>query len=98
MESCSDLVVTGIGVTSAVGQGQDAFLDALLEGRANFHVMQRPGRQCPVDGSGAAASAFLGAEIPGLSLPESLPKAMLRTASFSAQVAMVTLQEAWQDA
>jgi malonyl-ACP decarboxylase len=55
--------------------------------------MERPGRQSP-DGS----TAFLGAEIGALRLPESIPKQVLRTASFSAQVAITTLFEAWDDA
>ena len=40
------IVVTGVGVTSAIGQGKAAFLDALLKGTARFDVMRRPGRQC----------------------------------------------------
>ena len=31
------VVVTGIGVVSAVGIGKDAFLDALLAGRSGVH-------------------------------------------------------------
>jgi len=49
------LVVTGIGVISAIGQGKALFTTALLEGKAAFNVMRRPGRQ--------RESAYLGAEI-----------------------------------
>lgn len=86
----SELLITGIGVTSAIGQGKTAFTSALMHGQHAFGVMQRPGRQ--------KGTAFLGAEIPILSYPESLSKRLLRTASFSGQVAMITLHEAWSEA
>ena len=85
-----ELMVTGLGVTAAIGQGKADFISALLAGRHAFDVMKRPGRQ--------RESAFLGAELSPLSYPESFPKGVLRTASFSAQVAMLTLHEAWQEA
>ncbi len=86
----SKLVVTGVGVTSAIGQGKMAFTSALLNGNHAFGVLQRPGRQ--------REGSFLGAEIPSLSYPESFSQRVLRTASFSAQVAMITLHEAWNEA
>ena len=86
-----DVVVTGMGVTSAIGQGKPAYLSALMQARHQFAVMQRPGRQC-------AETAFLGAEIANLSMPESIPQGVQRTASFSSQVALATLHEAWQEA
>jgi malonyl-ACP decarboxylase len=92
----ADLVVSGIGVTSAIGQGLAAFAAALLAGRHNFGVMARAGRQRP-EGQ-EAASRFLGAEIGALAIPDALPHALLRTASFSGQVALATLHEAWHDA
>jgi len=97
MQNCNqaELLITGIGVTSAIGQGKTAFSSALMAGQHAFGVMQRPGRQY---GTPPGASAFLGAEIPALIYPESLSKALLRTASFSAQAALVTLHEAWEDA
>lgn len=85
-----ELVVTGIGVTSAIGQGKAAFASALFKGQHAFGVMQRPGRR--------GEASIIGAELPPLSYPNALSKRMLRTASFSGQVAMVTLQEAWDDA
>jgi len=106
-----EIVISGVGVTSAIGQGKPAFTSALLEGRHNFGVMQRPGRQAvwPLGEKQATmpvgkttqteqATTFLGAEISSLSIPESIPKALLRTASFSTQVALVSLDEAWTEA
>jgi malonyl-ACP decarboxylase len=92
-----DIAVSGVGVTSAIGQGQGAFLSALMQGQHAFGVMSRPGRQLP-QASSTQAAAFLGAEIASLAMPAGLPPAMLRTASFSAQVVLATLHEAWQDA
>src|SRR2546429_7116270 len=86
----SELLITGLGVTSAIGQGKSAFADALLQGRHAFGVMQRKGRQ--------KGTRFLGAEIPALSLPDRLSKRLIRTASFSGQVALATLDEAWDEA
>ena len=86
----SELLITGLGVTSAIGQGKIAFTEALLQGRPVFGVMQRPYRQ--------KGTAFLGAEISALALPDRLSKRLLRTATFSGQVALVTLHEAWQEA
>ncbi|PYV42951.1 MAG: polyketide beta-ketoacyl:ACP synthase [Acidobacteria bacterium] len=94
-----EIFITGLGVTSAIGQGKAAFVSALLQGQHAFAVMQRPGRQSPVSSSEAGeATAFLGAEILSLAIPESLDQKVLRTASFSGQVALVTLDEAWNDA
>jgi len=57
----SELLITGLGVTSAIGQGKAAFITALLQGQQRFAVMQRPYRQ--------KGTAFLGAELPSLFLP-----------------------------
>ena len=86
----ADLVISGIGITSSIGQGRDAFRSALFEGRHAFDVMKRPGRQHD--------SAFLGAELPDLSIPSTISSRTLRTASLTGQAALVTLHEAWQDA
>jgi malonyl-ACP decarboxylase len=84
-------IISGMGVTAAIGQGKRAFLAALLAGRHAFAVMARPHRQHD-------DSAFLGAELPELRLAESLSPQLLRQASFSAQVTLATLEEAWQEA
>lgn len=84
------MVVTGIGVISSIGQGTAAFASALLAGEAAFGVMQRPGRQ--------RESAYIGAEIPEIVFPSSIPRQTLRAASLSAQAALVVLEEAWNEA
>jgi malonyl-ACP decarboxylase len=86
----SELVITGVGVTSAIGQGKTAFTSALMQGSHAFGVMQRPGRQ--------KGTSFIGAEISSLTYPERFSKRVLRTASLSGQVALVTLHEAWDEA
>jgi malonyl-ACP decarboxylase len=86
----SELLITGIGITSAIGQGKTAFTSALMRGQHAFGVMQRPGRQ--------KGTSFLGAEISSLSYTERLSKRLLRTASLSAQLALTTLCEAWEEA
>lgn len=85
-----DPIITGIGITSAVGQGKDAFISALLEGRHSFDIMRRPGRQ--------KGTSFIGAEIPVLSFPEEITGRAIRKMSFSEQAAMITLDEAWKEA
>jgi malonyl-ACP decarboxylase len=85
----AEIVATGIGVTTAIGQGKEAFTSALLRGAHAFGVMRRPGRQ-------SGSSAFLGAEIAALAQPSEVSN--VRTASFSARVAVATLYEAWRDA
>ncbi len=85
-----DLIITGIGITSAIGQGKDAFTSALLEGRHSFNIMQRPGRQ--------NGTSFIGAEISSLSYPDEFSKRIIRTGSLTEQAAMVTLHEAWKEA
>ncbi|MFG2590391.1 beta-ketoacyl synthase N-terminal-like domain-containing protein [Streptomyces sp. NPDC048438] len=92
-----DVVVTGLGVTTAVGQGKDDFIAALLDGRHAFGVMQRPGRQVPA-GSADDTAAFLGAEMGEPVLPGSMTARTLRTASLSAKAALTTLHEAWHEA
>lgn len=94
---------SGLGITSAIGQGKHAFTQALVEGNHAFSIMHRPGRQSSLSlprsqGGQGETQAFLGAEIKNFSIPERIPKAMLRTASFSAQVALATINEAWDDA
>lgn len=79
-----------MGVVSAIGQGKQSFIDALLNGESAFGLMQRPGRQ--------RDTAFLGAEIAELLIPDSIPKQVLRSASLSAKAALVVLQEAWDEA
>lgn len=86
----SEVVVTGLGVTSAVGQGTAAFADALFAGAHRFDVLRRPGRQCD--------TRFVGAELPSLAPTARLSERELRTASLTARVALATVEEAWADA
>jgi len=95
------LCVTGLGVTSAIGQGQIDFSNALLHGEHRFDYMSRPGRQIIASDSnddGEKKSAFIGAEIASLSIPDKIPTSLIRTSSLSGQVALTTLFEAWEDA
>lgn len=86
----SELVITGIGITSAIGQGKDDFTAALIRGQHAFDVMRRPGRQ--------KNTSFIGAEIPTISYPEDFSKRVLRASSFTVKTALITLHEAWEEA
>lgn len=95
----ADIVISGIGVNSAIGQGQSSFIDALLSGAHRFGVMQRPGRQFEMEnGESHTHTQFLGAEIEALEFPDRFAKTNLHSMSLSAQVAAITLNEAWNDA
>ncbi|RRS10438.1 polyketide beta-ketoacyl:ACP synthase [Pseudoalteromonas sp. J010] len=98
MKNCSQesLIITGVGITTAVGQGKQAVSDALIAGKHNFAVMKRAGRQYP--SSTKQTSQFIGAEIDALSIPEHVSKFSLRNISYSAQAVLATLSEAWHDA
>ncbi|WNO11549.1 beta-ketoacyl synthase N-terminal-like domain-containing protein [Teredinibacter sp. KSP-S5-2] len=96
-ESKTDIVVTGLGVTSSIGQGKAEFTSALFSAAANFRVMQRPGRQFPSTDD-ALKTQFIGAEIDKLTLSDRIPAGLVRTASFSGQAALACLDEAWDDA
>ncbi|HVI46501.1 MAG TPA: beta-ketoacyl synthase N-terminal-like domain-containing protein [Chitinophaga sp.] len=82
--------ITGIGITTSVGQGKETMKTALQYGQSAFGILQRPGRQ--------KESFFIGAEIPPLVFPGRFSAKILRSASLTTQTALVTLQEAWQDA
>ena len=57
-----EMLLTGIGISSAIGQGKVDFASSLMQGQQVFGVMKRPGRQ--------KGSAFIGAEIQALHYPE----------------------------
>ncbi len=92
MPSCKqpDIVISGLGIRSAIGQGKASFKKALFAGEHRFSIMQRPGRQLN--------TRFIGAEMAATGAIDFVPESTLRTASFSAQVALLTLREAWDDA
>jgi malonyl-ACP decarboxylase len=85
-----DVVITGVGIASSIGQGKAAFTNALLNGRDAFDIMRRPGRQ--------NGTSFLGAEISDLEIPTKISPRLLRTSSYSAKAILCTVLEAWQDA
>jgi malonyl-ACP decarboxylase len=84
------LVISGVGITTAVGQGRAQFLEALFEGRHAFAVMRRPGRQYD--------STFLGAELQPVNLPAEIASRHRRGLTLSAQAALAVVHEAWGDA
>lgn len=86
----TELVITGIGVISAIGQGKAAFSSALLAGKHAFDQMKRPGRQ--------KETAFIGAEIATLNEPEESLNKRWGRASLTSQLALLTLMEAWEEA
>lgn len=90
----AEVVITGLGVTAAVGQGKGEFASALFGGHHAFAPLRRPGRTVPT----ASGQSFLGAEIAELSLPEAVPARMIRTTSLSARAALATVEEAWDEA
>jgi malonyl-ACP decarboxylase len=85
-----EIVVTGLGVTSAIGQGKASFAQAMFSGAHRFGVMKRPGRQLD--------TRFIGAEIPSFVATNRLSSQVCRTASLTAQIALITLEEAWIEA
>jgi malonyl-ACP decarboxylase len=86
----SDLCITGLGVTSNIGQGQEAFTAALLRGEHAFGTLMRPGRQSPAQ--------LVGAEISSWNGLETLPPRLVRSSSLSTRAALLVLKEAWEDA
>lgn len=85
-----DLVITGIGVTSAIGHGRAAFTASLLRGDSAFGVMRRPGRQ--------HMSEYLGAEMGELPPSRDTRRALPRNTSLSTRAALAVVEEAWHDA
>ncbi|WP_028545680.1 beta-ketoacyl synthase N-terminal-like domain-containing protein [Paenibacillus taiwanensis] len=88
--SLSNVWVTGAGITSAIGQGQSAFADALFRGEHAFGIMKRPGRQ--------KESIFIGAELAPMLPADRIAKRLWRGASLTSQAALITLLEAWEEA
>ena len=92
------VVVSGVGVSSPIGIGRDSFLAGLLAGEGAFGIMRRRGRQRTGGADGEAETAFIGAELPELGRPDRLDAGLARTLSLSAQAAVTTVEEAWDDA
>lgn len=85
-----ELVISGLGVLSAIGQGKKDFSSALLKGRHAFGEMKRPGRKKEV--------SFVGAEIDELNYPNENSVKRWKRASLTSQAALLTLREAWYEA
>lgn len=91
-----ELYITGVGICSPIGIGQEAFAKALFSGHQVFGYMQRPGRQCP----DIRLPPFVGAELSldQMIMPISVSDRVLRTMSLSARAAVACVNEAWRDA
>lgn len=85
------ILVTGLGVASGLGHGQDLFRARLFEAPDIFSVLKREGREGP-----GGEAVHIGIEMP--EPPAILPPRIARTATFSARVAVAVLGEAWRDA
>ena len=88
----SNIEITGMGIITSIGQGIAAFKEALLSGATQFAYLKQPGRE--------RVKPFIGAEIPDIDVRTLFPEysGLLRTATKSAQVGVVAVAEAWQDA
>lgn len=92
------VVVTGLGVVTALGQGKAALLDGMLQPRNVFGPLRREGRQLPAVGGAQAPPPFIGAEIGSVQLPEPLNARVPRGIAWSSRVALAALAEAWDEA
>lgn len=86
------LEITGMGIVTSIGQGVAAFGDALFSGKTQFDYLKRPGRQ--------GSKPFIGAELPDIAVRSLLPEhsSLLRSATWSSQIATLAVSEAWNDA
>ncbi len=84
--------ITGMGIVTPIGQNIATFQEALFTGKTHFGYLKRPGRQ--------GIKPFLGAELPDIEAKSLFPEYsnLLRTASWSTQIATIAVSEAWQDA
>ncbi|NES67446.1 MAG: polyketide beta-ketoacyl:ACP synthase [Okeania sp. SIO2D1] len=88
----SNIEITGMGIFTSIAQGVPTFKEALLSGETQFANLKQPGRE--------SIKPFIGAELPDIDTKTLFPEysGLLRTATKSAQVAIVAVAEAWQDA
>ncbi|MEM1168621.1 MAG: beta-ketoacyl synthase N-terminal-like domain-containing protein [Cyanobacteria bacterium P01_H01_bin.35] len=84
--------ITGMGIITPIGQGVVAFTEALLSGKTQFGYLKRPGRE--------ATKPFMGAELPDIDVKSFFPEksGLLRSATWTSQIATMAVSEAWQDA
>lgn len=88
----SNIEITGMGIVTSIGQGVPTFKKALLSGETQFAYLKQPGRE--------SVKPFIGAELPDIDAKTLFPEysGLLRTATKTAQVAILAVTEAWQDA
>ncbi|HEX7312894.1 MAG TPA: beta-ketoacyl synthase N-terminal-like domain-containing protein [Pyrinomonadaceae bacterium] len=84
-------LITGVGITSAIGQGKERFARALFGGEHAFAYMEREGRR-------KGSLTFVGAEIRELANATRIGERVRRRTSFCGLVALATVEEAWNDA
>lgn len=89
-QKITDIVISGIGVCTAIGQGKRQFTESLLNGNTAFKLLERPGRQ--------NGTPFIGAEIPSIANVKTLSSKYIRNTTLTGQVALLTIQEALNDA
>ena len=84
--------ITGMGIITSIGQTIADFQSALLAGKTQFSYLKRPGRK--------GSKSFIGAELPDINVQSKIPEysGLLRSASWSTQIATMAVSEAWQDA
>jgi len=93
MLNCSEPVITGRGVVSAIGMGQSKFIRGLQQGAPVFDVMTRAHRQ-------HHCSHFIGAQLNDalLQQPIAALKCPVRSLTLSAKAALVAVGEAFVEA
>jgi len=84
--------ITGMGIITSIGRTIADFQSALLAGKTQFGYLKRPGRK--------GSKSFIGAELPDINVQSKIPEysGLLRSASWSTQIATMAVSEAWQDA
>ena len=84
--------ITGMGIITSIGQGIAAFQSALFAGKTQFGYLKRPGRR--------GTKLFIGAELPDIAVESKFPEysGLLRAASWSTQIAIMAVSEAFLDA
>ncbi|NES67896.1 MAG: polyketide beta-ketoacyl:ACP synthase [Okeania sp. SIO2D1] len=89
----NDINITGMGIVTPIGQGVTPFRESILSGKTKFGYLQRPGRENP-------KKPFIGAELPEIDVRYLFPEysGLLRSATWTSQIAMVAVAEAWEDA
>jgi len=103
MNKPRSVVVTGMGVISAIGRDTHEFARALREGRSGIGYLAQSSAYCPLGYIGAGLSDFC--FVPGLRQYSGLPAGLLQRAEQCArrsplmvQSAVLSSLEAWQQA